>query len=357
MKVLSLYNKMDLPETRLLIGLKQRGIETRIFCDASSGYASLLSEEGMPFEQLVCRNRVDFAAIARIRRAIKEFQPDIVHSYTSRTLSVSLLASIGLSKTPVQLAYRGALGNISRFDPSAYLTYRNPRVDGMNCVSDAIKDYCLSVGIPERKLKRIYKGHKTHWYKAAEPKKYRELNIDEDAIVVSCVANMRPNKGVRVLLEAADLLQSSSNIHFLIVGSIDEAEVATWRSNEEAHSNITFTGMRTDAASLVGLSDIFVMPTRFTEGFPKAVIEAMSQGIAPIVTNIGGMPEIVEHQKSGLIIKADSAEAIAEAIVELSAHPVERQKYGTAAKQRIEQAFDIENSISETENWYQSFLP
>jgi glycosyltransferase involved in cell wall biosynthesis len=94
----------------------------------------------------------------------------------------------------------------------------------------------------------------------------------------------------------------------------------------------------------------------FKEGLSRAVIEAMSYGTPPIVTNIGGHPELVVHNESGLVIPPKDPEAIARAILELYNDPEKKKRLGENARRRIETRFHIRETIRQTRRLFEEVL-
>ena len=101
---------------------------------------------------------------------------------------------------------------------------------------------------------------------------------------------------------------------------------------------------------------MFTLPSTDREGFPRAVVEAMAHGTPPIVSNVGGMPELVEHGVSGLVVPASDPRALANAIVDLFRHPAKRIEMGRQAKQRIHEVFNCRRSVRETIEMYEDLM-
>jgi len=95
-----------------------------------------------------------------------------------------------------------------------------------------------------------------------------------------------------------------------------------------------------------------VLPSLRREGLPKTVIEAMAYAVPPIVTNVGGSPELVEHGRSGLVVPPGDAGALADAIETLRHDPALAEAYGQAARCRIAEHFPIANTINATAELY-----
>ena len=98
------------------------------------------------------------------------------------------------------------------------------------------------------------------------------------------------------------------------------------------------------------------MPSIAREGLAKAAIEAMSKGVATIVTNVGGLPELVLDGVCGLVIPPSNPDAIADAILRLSNDTNLRNTLAASAPQRIQEHFHIDTTIHKTFDVYQSLL-
>ena len=356
MKILLLYNTMDRPETEVLQYFAAPEFELEVVCNTSSGCHDRLRQFGIPHEHRLCKNKVDFSAIKFLRAKLAATRYDVIHAFTARWLSAALAATAFSKNPPAVVAYRGALGNVGRFDPLAWISFRHPRVKLINCVSNAVLEYLQNVGIPSNKLRRIYKGHDISWYATGTKALRSEFNIPEDAFVVTCVANVRPNKGVDLIVDAATELAGMSNLHFLLVGDMRGSKIEELAGNSPAAERIHIVGLRNDVANILRSSNAFVMPTRFAEGLPKAVIEAMALSVPVIVTRIGGMVELVRDGIDGLVIDPRSAAAIAAAIVKLASVPNLCETLGTAGKARIVNDFNISGTVAETKAFYKAAL-
>ncbi len=170
------------------------------------------------------------------------------------------------------------------------------------------------------------------------------------------MANIRPRKGIEVLVDAAGLLQEEARVHLLLVGNMQSAVLRERIDTSPARMRIHLAGYRADAPALMAACDVFVLPSLKREGLPRAVIESMAYRTPPIVTNCGGSPELVEDGVSGLVVPPGDARAIAEAVRRLRADPESRKKMGEAARERIRLHFNTEQTIQQTLELYQSVL-
>lgn len=342
MRVLVYTTFLDRSEAAVYRGLRRQGVELELLCDPGAPWQDLAAA-GIPVAQAVTRHRLDIAAIRRLRRRLRETPFDVVYAPRNSTLAVALLAARGL---PVRIAgYRGTMGHLGRWDPASRLTYLNPRVDRIVCVSEAVRRYLLQFDLPPERVVTIHKGHDPAWYAGLAAPPRAELGIPDAAFVVGFTGNMRPVKGTDVLLRAARLLRGRPDIHYLLVGQIRDRRVRRLAAAPELAPVLHLPGFRRDAAALAQRCDVAVMPSVEREGLPRAVIEAMAQGVPAVVSNVGGMPELVEHGVSGLVVPPREPEALAEAIARLADDPELRARLGRAARARVETAFHIEGTI------------
>lgn len=354
MKALLLYDSMDLPETQLVAELCKSGLIAHVIYNPNGKNHELLRPLGVTLTPLVCKSKLDFKAASRIRKIIRASDFDFVQAFTGKLLSASLLATAFLRKRPTILAYRGAIGNVGRNDPTSWFSFLNPRVAGIACVSKAVENDLAAARVKRRKLKTIYKGHRPEWYKAAPRSALKEFGITENDFVVACTANIRKTKGIDILIEAAKEINKEMLIYFLIIGKIKDPELVKLAEEKYNQKFLHFTGYRQDASSLVGACDLFALPSRNREGLPKAVIEAMALGVPCIVSNVGGMPELIRNGVDGIVVERENVSQLTEAIKILYYEKDKRVAFGKSAQARIAQEFNIETTLKDTWEFYSS---
>lgn len=349
MRILAVIPDPDLPETHLLHGVSHSAELAVISSESSPRWHAL---RDLPFVRSSrFKNRIDGQACHDIQAAIKEFRPEIIHCFSSRGLSTTLRASRGLA-IPI-VVYRGTMGRVSRFDPASWMSYLNPRVSGYICVSEATRQYLLRFGIPPHKVRTIYKGHRLEWYEQS-PVPLAAVGIPEKTFVIACVANARPVKGVDILVRAFAELPPQA--HLLLIGELRDGRVRRLIARSAARDRIHAVGYRTDAPGLVCGASVFAMPSRAREGLPKAAIEAMALGVPPVVSAVGGMPELVLHEECGLVVAPGDPSALAQAVRRLMDDAGLAARLGAAARERIKRHFRIECTIDETLAFYRDLI-
>lgn len=353
MKVLAITGDSDLPESNLLCELKKLGVDIHIVSPPSNPRLPLFKEAGIQVTIAPLNSRLDLPTIKILRKLLNSGDFDLIHGLTSRAMSNVNIASIGCH-APL-LGYRGTIGHLSRLDPASWLTFFHPKLVGVSAVSEAVRQYFLSLRFAQGKVRTIYKGHRVSWYSKKPRSALKEFGIPDDAFVICCVANMRPVKGADILIKAFDALPEDGNSYLLLIGEVRDKRIRELLTQIKRKDRVKTPGFISAASSYAGACDLFVMPTTEREGFPKGVIEAMCQEVPVIVTRVGGMPELVD-ESSGLVIPPKDARALKDAIQVFMNDPESAKLRGQNGKRRIETVFTVERTATETLAFYKDLI-
>jgi glycosyltransferase involved in cell wall biosynthesis len=181
----------------------------------------------------------------------------------------------------------------------------------------------------------------------------KEYGIEKRAILVGAIGTLHPRKGHRYLIEAAEIIcRKRDDVRFIIVGEGHlKPQLTEMRDALGLQDKIIFAGYKSDIVKFLSAVDIFVQPS-VEEGFGLTIIEAMAMGKPVIATNVGGIPEIIENKKSGLLIPSKDAGALAEAIFLLLANKDNIEVFGTEAQNVVRTKFTIQQMVKAYENLY-----
>ena len=358
MHILAITETPDRPTVETFIGLHERNIQITVICKKDWKYEFLLKEKGIKTQELIFTKKIELSIIRELRNIIINEKVDLVHTFTNNGLSNAIFSIYGLNTKLI--AYRGIVGNVSFFDPISWIRFLNPRIDRIICVCDAIKDHFLSMrprilARPEDRPVTVYKGHKLEWYQRA-PACLKKFGIPEHAFVVGCVANSRPRKGLEYLIDALDLIPAEIPIYLLLVGRMQGKNIDKAIARSQKKQQIITPGFCNNAPLISAACDVVCLPSIKREGLPRSIIEAMAYGTPPIVTNSGGSPELVAHERSGLVVPVKDAKAIAGAISRLYYNDKLRVNLGLNAKKRINDDFSNEATVEKTLIIYQQLL-
>ena len=358
MKILIISNYKDAynsvrPEGALFIGLQKLGFQLTIMTQANAPFVVNFKKAGIQIINFHPTKKVSPSAIQFIRKELKAGNYDILHLFNSKAISNGNFAAIGL---PVKvLVYRGVIGGSDWYAPNSYLKHLHPRVDGITAVSLAVQKYLQQqLFWNPQKVTQFYKGQSLAWYEGIQPVNLTELGVPKNAFVVTCIANNRKWKGIKYLIQATQYLVPNLPIHFLLIGRKMDTKANLKLIEQSPYStHFHLVGYRNDVLELLAASSVYIQPSnKNKEGLGKAILEAMSLGIPPIVTDSGGPPEFVEHGISGLVVPTKHPKAIAESIQKLFEKESFRVKLAEGAKQVISHKMSLEKSIAALQKIY-----
>lgn len=214
-----------------------------------------------------------------------------------------------------------------------------------------------------KKIQVIKNGIDTVWWQSQllrfsdeDRRKIKEelFEARENTLIVICIAELHERKGQKYLLEAVpEVVAKFPNVKFVFVGegpARKNLEKLTKRLKIENH--VVFTGRQEGIPGLLKSSDIFVLPSR-REAFGLVNLEAMLSPLPVVATRVGGIPEIVVNEKTGILVDAESAETLAQALIKLIRNPKLREKMAEAGKKRVLSEFDAKKMAEEYEKVYE----
>lgn len=174
---------------------------------------------------------------------------------------------------------------------------------------------------------------------------------------VLTVANLRAEKAHEVLLQAAaTLLKRHSHLQFQIAGDGPRlAELRKLASALGVAERVAFLGHREDVPALLAHADAFVLPSR-SEAFPNGVIEAMAAGLPVVASGVGGLLDLIDPGRTGLLVPPDDAQALAEAIDGLVRTPARAAALGAAARDDVARRYSFDRMVRSFEDLYFSQL-
>lgn len=217
------------------------------------------------------------------------------------------------------------------------------RADLVTTVHDGLREYFVrELDAPAERVVTIENGvdHELFSPGSAEPALARELGLPAGKVLLGFIGRLHPDKDLTNLVDALAGLAARvrDRLHVVVVGDGPErAAVAAAVRQRGLERSVTLAGERSDAARLLRLFDIFVMPSR-TEGVPLTILEAMSSGLPCVATAVGGIPAVLSPT-CGRVVPPRQSAPLGEAIAALVENPDLRRTLGRAARERVLQRF------------------
>jgi glycosyltransferase involved in cell wall biosynthesis len=337
-----------------VLGLRERGHRTVLVAHPDGELAARASE-GHDLIRLAPRAEVDLHAGWKLSRIVKDLMPDIVHAHDPHAVAVGSLALSFLTSgtCPALVASRRVAFHLKS---NAFSRWKYHRVDRFVAASNAIRDMLIGDGIDANRIATVYEGIDLHRVQA-EPAVniHGEFWLPTHAPVVGAVAALTPEKGHKYFIDAAALVvREVSDARFVILGE-GELRPALERQIKELHldKHVVLPGFRADVLSFIKSFDIFVMSSLF-EGLGTSLLDAMSLSRPTVASDTGGIPEVVSHGQTGLLVPPRDARELAAAIVTLLKDPARRERMGRAGLERVTRLFSADEMIERTLRVYQN---
>lgn len=179
---------------------------------------------------------------------------------------------------------------------------------------------------------------------------------DHENIVLTCVSRLSPRKGHGFLLEALSKIREHlANVEVWIVGDGVMKDKLMEQAKERKLNNVIFFGKRHDIPYILSMSDIYVLAT-VNDNFPLSVMEAMFSRQAVITTTCGGIPEMVQHEETGILCEPGNVDQLADAIKRFITNKDDRYRFAKAAESYARQHFTSQVMTRKMEQIYQKYL-
>ena len=240
------------------------------------------------------------------------------------------------------------------------------RADAIFSISKYVTSTLLEMGRPERSIHTVLNGiDPSRWDPSVDGSELRrELGIPSDVLVLASVSRLFSWKGQRELIRALALVRAQLKaVHLLIVGA-DSLEAQGGSFTDElktlAHSlgvaeAVTFTGPRSDVPRVMAACDIFTMPS-FEEPFGLVFLEAMAMKRPVVAIDNGGTPEVIEHDRTGLLSAPWDVPALAANILTLANDPQLRARFGDNGRSRVLSHFSAQRMARDVAAAYTEVL-
>ena len=301
----------------------------------------------------------DLLAISELRKLFKGQKPYIIHLNSSKAGILGSIASINLKSKilnpkSIYTAHGWVFDEpISKFRVGLYKflerTTANKK-DHIITVSQAdAKTAVQKLKIAKTKISTIYPG--------VEPSSHDLANKPKRPFTFVTVANHYKTKALDNLIKAFQIAhQDMPGSKLAMIGDGPERDKLESLSKKlSIYDHIDFRGFLENAAA--GLNpknyDVFVLTSR-KEGMPYTIIEAKDRGLPIVATKVGGVPEVIEHKKTGLLVDPDNIEQLSDALQYAYKNKDEMKKM--AEKGHLENKFMLKNMIEETTLLYQRLL-
>ena len=308
----------------------------------------------------------DCIALYKLWRLLRKGRYDIVHTHTAKAGMLGRIAAF-CSRTPCIIhcahghnfyGYAGAFFSRAIIFAEKCLSYITDHAITLTELEK--KDLIAYHVMPVEKISVIASGVEFEYWAQHEMRvqeRRAEFGLPASAQIVGMIGRLEPVKGILSFMSAAALaMKQYPQTYFLIVGEgslRQKAEEAARAARIE--KNCIFTGWRDDIPDILPLMDMLVVPS-INEAVGRVIIEAAADAIPAIATRVGGIPEIVHDQQTGILVPPDNPAQLAEAIMALLQDAEKRMHMGAAAQVWVRKTFAVASMVEKTAALYQRLL-
>ena len=329
-------------QVNTIIQLKNKGIDTLVLGESSNLIKNLIKDAGIEFINLYPRYKIDFEYITKVNKIIREHKIKTIYFLDSKSMRNILFINKRRFST---VCFFGSK-SLHWYDIMSYLTYLSPKIDKIICNSNYVHK-CVRAQLlftNKQKAIKIYEGYDPNWFDDLPAFDYSKFNIPKSSFVVCLAATNMKVKRIKDFLRASYYLSSNRDIHFVVLGyntrSNDLKKIA---KASPIKDKIHLLGFRDDATCLIKGADLYVQ-TSLSEGFGRAISEAMCFSKPIIMTNAGGCTELVDKSCSFIVPKRDF-KSIAKYISKLADDDKLREYMGDNSRKRIENLFNFKDTV------------
>jgi glycosyltransferase involved in cell wall biosynthesis len=328
--------------------------------DTECALADAAQAAGVPAILIPEKQRWDPGVMPKLRRAVQEFRPDILESRNVK--SHFFIRALGLHRQFPWIAWNHGYTARDRLDRT-YNQLDRWSLKGafrVMTVCGPFADTLHAHGIPRHKISILHNFVRP--FVAPPPEQVaalrQQLGLAGEKVILT-VGRMSSEKGHADLLNAVAMLrveQALPPYRVVIVGDGPEQDNLARQIVELGLNRaVRLPGFQRDVAPYYALADLFALPSH-SEGSPNVVFEAMTAGLPIAATTVGGVPEIIEDGRTGLLIPPRNPVAMAGALERLLMSEDLRRRLGAEAKRTVESNYLFQDYKRKLTNFYVATL-
>lgn len=322
-------------------------------------YAEEAKRRGLEVRTIRERGRFDHRVVGQIIRLMDDVNADIVHTHDFRSNVFGLLAA-RIRRKPAVSTVHGWIANDAkgRFyvaADKAILRF----FDRVITVSERTRGLIEKARVPQRKISVIPNALTLARYvpdRSADVFR-REIGANRDTVLIANIGRLSPEKGQLEFLQAArELAKRYANLKFLLIGiGPDRDRLERFVAESGLSDAVIFAGFRQDMINVYNGLDL-VVQSSYTEGMPNVILEALLMEVPVIATDVGGTAEIIEHQRTGVLMQPGAVQEIVDNIAAYCQDPARHRGMARSGRKLVSERYDHVRRVEKLAALYDNML-
>ncbi len=302
----------------------------------------------------------DLKVLFAIRREIKAFDPDIIHTHTAKAGFLGRLASLSLLKQQIRVhTFHGHLlhSYFGKFKTRLVILAERmlaQSTDRLIAVGEQVRDELLDVKIGTYDKFVVIRPGLELAEMPSRKAAHELFHIPEDEFVVTWIGRMVPVKAPNRIIEIAQECQRRNLKVRLVLAGEGPLSGELKKLSEHLKLPITYLGWQSEIERVLSISDVVIL-TSENEGTPVVLIQAQMAGIPVITTDVGSASEVMIHKRTGFCLKYSATE-FADTIENLAENSLMRSSFGAAGKINALEKFSLDRLVSDHEKLYKDLI-
>ena len=307
---------------------------------------------GLTVRPVAMRGAMDVRACWRLRRLMRSEAVDLVHTHSSTDAWVAGFAAKSL-RLPVVRSRHVSIP-VKRRRNFVY----NALCDRIIASGDAVREVLVTAGVDAEKIVAIPAGVDTAQFHPAVSGAAVRREFGINGPVIGTVAMFRHAKGHHVLLRAVpEILRSEPGVVFLWVGDgVGRVGLQQEVAELGLQAKVRMVGFREDIPACLAAMDVVVLPSIRSDGVPQVMTQALAMRKPVVASAVGGIPEVVQHRRTGVLVPPNDPQALAKAVVQLLRDPQSAAVWAQAGGRLIDAHYALERMIDRTAAVYTAVL-
>ncbi|MBI5071375.1 glycosyltransferase [Candidatus Falkowbacteria bacterium] len=306
-------------------------------------------EAGIEVRIFEKRGKIGLGLIFKLWRFLRREKPDIVHTHLFGGDTWGRIAAV-LARVPIIISTEHNTNLDEGWAKRKLKKFLSHFTKKIVAVSEAVKNYSVVYDkIRAKKIVVVQNGIDLEKFISSSEKDFG------DPPIIGVVGRLEEQKGYKYLFEALNLIKTIPWILWVVGDGSKKSELERLAKDLNLRERIIFLGARRNIAEILNQIDIFVLPSLW-EGLGIAVLEAAAAGKPIVASRVGGIPEIIEEDRTGILVEPKNVKSLADGLEHILLGSAEAKEMGARARAMAEEKFGVEKMVGSYENLYKELV-